>query len=83
MDFRGGSRIFPRGVRQLLKVLLFLKFFVENCMKMKEFGPGDASPWRPPLRSADGLECNLEAHIIPLLHVVLWFNVNGAYLSSE
>ena len=31
--------IFPRGVRQLPKVLLFFNFFAENCMKMKEFGP--------------------------------------------
>ena len=26
-------------MRQLPKVLLFFKFFAENCMKMKEFGP--------------------------------------------
>ena len=45
--FSGGSRIFPRGVRQLPKVLLFFKFFAENCMKMKEFGPQGACPWRP------------------------------------
>ena len=44
----GGSRIFPRGVRQLPKMLLFLNFFAENCMKMKEFGPPwGARPWRP------------------------------------
>ena len=45
---------FPRGVRQLPKVLLFFQIFAENCMKMKEFGPpggggGGARPWRPPL----------------------------------
>ena len=45
----GGSRIFPRGVRQLPKLLLFFNFFAKNCMKMKEFGPrGGACPWRPP-----------------------------------
>ena len=45
----GGSRIFPRGVRQLPKVLLFFNFFAENCMKMKEFGPPEgARPWCPP-----------------------------------
>ena len=48
----GGSRIFPRGVRQLPKVLLFFKFFAKNRMKMKEFGPRGARPWRP-LRSAN------------------------------
>ena len=50
-DISGGSRIFPRGVRQLPKVLLFFNFVPENCMKMKEFGPpgGGARPWRPPL----------------------------------
>ena len=39
---------FPQGVSQLPKVLLFFIFFAENCMKMKEFGPGGASlvpPW--------------------------------------
>ena len=46
----GGSRIFPRGVRQLPKVLLFFNFFAENCMKMKEFGPlgGARVPGAPP-----------------------------------
>ena len=40
---------FPKGVRQLPKVLLFFNFFPENCMKMKEFGPpGGARPWCPP-----------------------------------
>ena len=34
--FSGGSRIFPEGVRQLPKVLLFFNFFAENCMKMKK-----------------------------------------------
>ena len=45
----GGSRIFPRGVRQLPKVLLFFNFFPENCMKTKEFGPsGGHVPGAPP-----------------------------------
>ena len=43
MSIRGGSRIFQREVCQLPKVLLFFNFFVENCMKMKEFGPGGGS----------------------------------------
>ena len=46
----GGSRIFPRGVRQLPKVLLFFNFVSENCMKMKEFGlPGGRASLAPPL----------------------------------
>ena len=46
----GGSRIFPRGVRQLPKVLLFFNFVPKNCMKMKEFGPqgGARVPGAPP-----------------------------------
>ena len=50
---RGGSRIFPRGVRQLPKVLLFFNFFPENCMKIKEFGPPGGASLAPPLRSAN------------------------------
>ena len=51
----GGSRIFPRGGRQLPKVLLFFNFVPENCMKMKEFGPpgGGRASLAPPLRSAN------------------------------
>ena len=47
----GGSRIFPRMVRQLPKVLLFFNIFAENCMKMKEFGPpgGGGASLAPPL----------------------------------
>ena len=41
----GGSRNFPKE-----KVLLFLNFFAENCMKMKEFGPpGGHASLAPPL----------------------------------
>ena len=32
---------FSRGGAPTLKLGLFCKFFAENCMKMKEFGPGD------------------------------------------
>ena len=47
--FSGGSRIFPRGGRQLPKVLLFFNF----CQKLHEneriWTPrGGARPWRPP-----------------------------------
>ena len=35
---------FCEGVCQLPKVLLFFNFMAENCMKMKEFGPGGMRP---------------------------------------
>ena len=55
----GGSRIFPRGVRQLPKVLLFFNFVPENCMKMKEFGPpGGRVPGVPPLDPPMSLNVN-------------------------
>ena len=37
---------FPEGA-PTHKVVLFCKFYAENCMKMKEFGPR-GRPWRPP-----------------------------------
>ena len=44
---------FPQEGAPTRKNLLFSRFFAENCMKMKEFGPpgggGGARPWRPPL----------------------------------
>ena len=39
---------FSWGMRQLPKVQLFCKFFAENFMKMKEFGPPGASLAPPP-----------------------------------
>ena len=39
------------GGRQLPKVGVLKYYFAKNCMKMKEFGPPGARPWRP-LRSA-------------------------------
>ena len=50
----GGSRIFPRGVRQLPKVLLF---FNNNCMKKKEFWASGGArvpggPLDPPMMMA-------------------------------
>ena len=47
----GVYRIFLRGVGKLAKVLLFCKFFAENCMKMKEFAPGGVPG--APLRSVN------------------------------
>ena len=50
-----GSRICPKRGRQLGANLLVCKFFAENCMKMKEFGPGGgghasvAPPLDPPM----------------------------------
>ena len=44
---------FSPGGAPTPKLGLFCKFFAENCMKMKEFGPrGEARP--APLRSANG-----------------------------
>ena len=52
----GGSRIFPRrrGGVPTHKLALFGKFFAENCMKMKEFGPWGVrvpgTPLDPPMK---------------------------------
>ena len=43
----GRSRIFVSGL-PTPKVGVACKFFGENCMKMKEFGPRGWRPWRPP-----------------------------------
>ena len=46
----GGSRIFPRGVRQLPEVLLFFNFFLKTAWKWKNLDPqGGEHPSRPPL----------------------------------
>ena len=54
----GGSRIFPRGVRQLPKVLLFFNCVPQNCMNMKEFGQ-----FGPPLRSANAKQINTKRQV--------------------
>ena len=44
---------FPQGGAPIPKLGFFYKFFAENCMKMKEFGPGSASlvpPLDPPMK---------------------------------
>ena len=77
--FSVGSRIFLGWGRQLPKSYYFA-IFAENCMKMKEFGPGGASlvP-SPAIGSANGnvikpnvgLESKsriLRSKIIMLLH---------------
>ena len=38
-DFAEGGTNYPKGAN-----VLFCKIFVENCMKMKEFGPSGATP---------------------------------------
>ena len=43
---------FPEGAAPTPQILLFWKYFAENCMKMKEFGPRGARPWHP-LRSTN------------------------------
>ena len=40
----GGSRISQKGAPTKGANVLFCKIFVENCMKMKEFGPSGATP---------------------------------------
>ena len=41
---------FPEGGAPIPKLGLFCKFFAENCMKMKEFGPpGGRASLAPPL----------------------------------
>ena len=40
---RGGCAKSQNGCANLL----FCHFFAENCMKMTEFGPRGARPWRP------------------------------------
>ena len=49
------------GCANSKKVPLFFKFFAENCMKMKEFGPPGARPWPLPTYpgSANGLIWNV------------------------
>ena len=43
----GGSRIFPRGVRQLPKVLLFFKYLTKTAWKWKNLAPLD-----PPMQNS-------------------------------
>ena len=62
----GGSRIFPKGVRQLPNLDYFTIFFAEICMKMKEFGPGGVS-MAPPLRSA-----NEQLSLKSVLAIIEW-----------
>ena len=50
----GGCRIFLRGVptpKMGVLIYYFDNRFAENCIKMKEFGPGGGvvCPWYPPL----------------------------------
>ena len=53
INVSGGSRIFLRGAPTLKVGVLtyFAIFFAENCMEMKEFGPGGRGrgmhPWPP------------------------------------
>ena len=39
---------FPQGGASTPKIAIIFQIFAENCMKMKEFGPPGARPWRPP-----------------------------------
>ena len=45
---------FPEGDAPTPKILLFCKYFAENCMKMKEFGPpGTGAPGTPMMSHVD------------------------------
>ena len=45
----GGSRIFPRGVRQLPKLLLFFIVLLKTAWKWKNLDPGGGASLAPPL----------------------------------
>ena len=45
-QIRGGSRIFPRRGATPKNAIIF-QIFAENCIKMKEFGPGGGVPGTP------------------------------------
>ena len=71
-DFQWRIQDFLQGVRQLPNVLLFFKFFAENRMKMKEFGPGGGVPGAP-LGSANEFSLNCfqkKSSILPLSIIV-------------
>ena len=38
---------FPQGGAPSSKIAIIFKIFAENCMKMKEFGPGGRVPGAP------------------------------------
>ena len=54
-EFSGGSRIFPRGVCQLSKLLLFFKFLPKTAWKWKNLDPRGGASLAPPLGSANGI----------------------------
>ena len=67
IETSGGSRKFPREVRQLPKMLLFFNFFEEICMKMKEFGPQGAlvpgAPLDPPMETFISRGCCIKIRV--------------------
>ena len=74
---------FPEAEAPTIKLVLFYKFFAENCIKMKEFGPrGAGRPWclrchavpfRPgfPRLSLDTSRCHVDLRD-QLLDCVSW-----------
>ena len=50
---RRGAVADPGGA-PIPKLGLFCKFFAKSCMKMKEFGPRGARPWRPLISANEG-----------------------------
>ena len=69
----GRSRIFPRGVRQIPKILLFFNFWPKSAWQWKNLDPrgGGVRPWRPTLGSANGNHYGITA----LRHINLMFEV--------
>ena len=67
--FSGGSRIFPRGGRQLPKWVCLFIIFAENCMKMKEFGPRGARVPGAPLWIRQWLYWHSMNHSLPVLNI--------------
>ena len=68
----GGSSIFPRGVRQLPKVLLFFKYLPKTAWKWKNLDPGGASlapPLDPPMVST---QCSLADPVVQFFRFWSW-----------
>ena len=67
----GGSRIFPRvggaNSQSGCSNLLFCNFFVENCMKMKEFGSRGVISLVPPLNPSMFIDS-----LLKLPRVCIW-----------
>ena len=70
---------FPQGGAPTLKIAIIFQIFAENCMKMKEFGPGGGggASLAPPLGSANG---ELSQEVIPFVSLSFPGNSSLSYL---